>query len=165
MLRKLLACQLSLQYCATPKHKDQFKPIKHVGQTFSNIVGCNMLEHHNQTYWIVLDGVGWSLTLFKLFIKHCPTFSFTWTKICHHFMPSTETQHCWMVLDSFEHSSIHLHNPTLIKHRPTSPNNVGMDNVWTNMFDPFERALIATFVNILVIHKSDNNIIKEWWHF
>ena len=36
----------------------------------------------------------------------------------------TEIQHCRMVLDMFEHSSVQ-HNPTLIKHRPTPPNNVG----------------------------------------
>ena len=35
--------------------------VKHVGQTVSNIVEHNMLdpfEQHNQTCWIVLDGVG-----------------------------------------------------------------------------------------------------------
>ena len=41
--------------------KDPFKRIKHVGKTLSNIIRCNMydpFEQHNQTCWIVLDGVG-----------------------------------------------------------------------------------------------------------
>ena len=41
--------------------KGLFKRIKHVGQTLSNIVERNMFnpfEQHNQTCWIVLDGVG-----------------------------------------------------------------------------------------------------------
>ena len=118
--------------------------MKRVGQTLSSIVGCNtfdLFEQHNQTCWIVLDGVGrsdvkWSLTLFKLFIQHHPTFPFAWSKVRHNFVHGTEIQHCWIMLDSFEHFSIQ-HNPTLIKYHPTPPNNVGC---LTNMFDPFEWA-------------------------
>ena len=35
------------------------------------------------------------------------------------------------------------HNPTLVKHRPTSPDNVGY--CLTNMFDPIEPALTLYF--------------------
>ena len=43
---------------------------------------------------------------------------------------SPEIQYCWMVLDSFEHSSIQ-HRSNTIQHHLTM-----LDNVW-----PFERAL------------------------
>ena len=114
-----------------------------VKSALSNIVGRKMFdpfEQHNQTCCIVLDGVKrcWmKFDIVQTFLPHHPTFS----KIRHNFVPGTEIQHCWMVLDSFEHSSIQ-HNSTLIKRRPTPSNNIGC---LTNMFDPFERSFILTW--------------------
>ncbi len=51
--------------------------MQHVGPTSSNIVVSNMLgpfEHHVGYCCIMLDDVGSSLILFKLFIQHRPTF-------------------------------------------------------------------------------------------
>ena len=51
--------------------------MQHVGPTSSNIVVPNMLgpfEHHVGYCCIMLDDVGSSLILFKLFIQHRPTF-------------------------------------------------------------------------------------------
>jgi hypothetical protein len=51
--------------------------MQHVGATLSSIVVSNMLglfEHHVGYCCIILDGVGSSLILFKLFIQHRPTF-------------------------------------------------------------------------------------------
>ena len=74
---------------------------------------------------MVLDDVGWSLTLFKLFIHHRPTFLFVWSKKKrHNFVPGTEIQHCWMVLDSFELSSIQ-HWSITVQHHLTM-----LDNFW-----------------------------------
>ena len=103
--------------------------VKHY-PTLSNIVGRNIFdpfEHAVQSN--LLDSVGrcWMKFDSGLFPR---------SKACHNFMSGTEIQHSWMVLDSFEHSSIQ-HNPTLIKHCLTPPNNIGC---LTNMFDPFEWA-------------------------
>ncbi len=57
--------------------KGLFKRMQHVGPTSSNIVVSNMLgpfEHHVGYCCIMLDDVGSSLILFKLFIQHRPTF-------------------------------------------------------------------------------------------
>ena len=51
--------------------------LQHVGPTSSNIVVSNMLgpfEHHVGYCCFMLDDVGSSLILFKLFIQHRPTF-------------------------------------------------------------------------------------------
>ena len=57
--------------------KGLFKRMQHVGPTSSNIVVSNVLgpfEHHVGYCCIMLDDVGSSLILFKLFIQHRPTF-------------------------------------------------------------------------------------------
>ena len=51
----------ALRAIHTNNLKGPFKRIKHVGQTLSKIVGLNVFnpfEPHNQTCWIMLDGVG-----------------------------------------------------------------------------------------------------------
>ncbi len=57
--------------------KGLFKRMQHVGPTSSNIVVSDMLgpfEHHVGYCCIMLDDVGSSLILFKLFIQHRPIF-------------------------------------------------------------------------------------------
>ena len=89
--------------------------VKHY-QTLLDATCLTHLKKHNQTCWIVLDDVGWSLSLLKLFIQH--------PKTRYNFVPGTEIQHFWMVLDSFEHSSIQ-HWWNTVQHHQTM-----LDNVW-----------------------------------
>ena len=84
----------------------------------------NMLDNAGRC-WTMMDEI-WLCSNFSSNIVQ--QFPLAWSKIRHNFVPGTEIQHCWMMLDSFKHSSIQ-HNPTLIKHRPTLLNVVGF--VWT----------------------------------
>ena len=68
---------MDLLFCSFLLHKGLFKRMQHVGPTPSNIVVSNMLgpfEHHVGYCCVMLDDVGSSLILFKLFIQHRPTF-------------------------------------------------------------------------------------------
>ena len=97
--------------------------------------GWNMLVKHCWTQhvrpvWIarsnMLDSVAWCWTMLDE-VWFCSNFSSNIVERSKYAIISClvlKFQHCWMVLNSLEHSSIQ-HNPTLIKHRPTPRNNVG----------------------------------------
>ena len=93
------------------------KWIKHVGQTLLDVT-C--LTHLNSTF----KHVGLCVMKFDFVQIFHPTFLFAWSKISHNFMSGTETQHCWIVLDSFEHSSIQHNQTPSCQHHLTMLDNV-----------------------------------------